>query len=379
MMRAMMRAALVSLLITEAFAAEVPRRSTDHYQVTLRLPEGGLYAQEEMQIEFRVEDTAKSDPVSGFVPVVRASPEAAIDMPAMPGMPRFSEVAHAEGIPGDYGIHPTFAHGGEFRLRIAIRPPGGEPFTVEFPLEVADAEKAAKRKPLPPRFRLELTALPKKPKAGQPVEVRLLVRDRDNSVVSSFEAVHEALLHLVIVRRDLSQFAHEHPVLDADGTFRFTYTFAAGGEYRFFADLAPKGAGSQILASQLNVSGDSGAAYDVRRATSEAQRTAVDTTVRLISPDGLPIRKTVTVAFDLRDLRTNQAPADLQPYLGVAGHLMLIHEDASVLVHCHPGEDGTLSFLARFPKAGRYRGWLQFQRGGTIRTADFVFRTEAEQ
>jgi hypothetical protein len=36
-------------------------------------------------------------------------------MPAMSGMPKFAEAAQAEDTPGDYGIHPTFAHGGEYR------------------------------------------------------------------------------------------------------------------------------------------------------------------------------------------------------------------------------------------------------------------------
>jgi hypothetical protein len=40
-------------------------------------------------------------------------------------------IAHAEGTPGDYGFHPTFAHGGEFRLRLAIHPPVDSPFVVE--------------------------------------------------------------------------------------------------------------------------------------------------------------------------------------------------------------------------------------------------------
>src|SRR5215467_4532066 len=97
----------------------------DRYQVTLRLPPGGLFAREEMQIEFRVEDTARPDPLGGFAPVVRAAPEATIEMPAMRGMPKFSEVAHPEDAPGDYGIHPTFAHGGEYRLTIRVHPPGG--------------------------------------------------------------------------------------------------------------------------------------------------------------------------------------------------------------------------------------------------------------
>ena len=81
----------LSLLLCVSAAA-----AADRYQVTLRLPPGGLYAREEMQIELRVEDTTRPDPLGGFAPVIRAAPEATIDMPEMPKMPKFVETAHAE-------------------------------------------------------------------------------------------------------------------------------------------------------------------------------------------------------------------------------------------------------------------------------------------
>jgi len=372
--------------LTICLAGEAQQQKAGHYQVTLRLPPDGLYPQEEMQIEFRVEDSSRPDPLSGFAGVIRAAPQATIDMPEMPSMPRFTEIAHAEGTPGDYGIHPTFAHGGEFRLRLAIHPPVDEPFVVEFPLQVLDADKAARRKPLPQRFTMEVATQPRKPKAGEPVELRLAVRDRDNAnaVVSAFDTLHEALLHLVIVRRDLSQFAHEHPVAEPDGSFRLRYTFAAGGDYRLFADLAPKGAGAQILAAKLSVSGSETGGFDIRKAWSEnppAFRVAGGCKIALESPrSSLPVRKTIPVVFTIRDVRTGQPVADLQPYLGAPGHLLLVHEDASTFVHSHPDENatelpaGSLRFLARFPKPGLYRGWLQIRRAGQVLTADILLQ-----
>jgi hypothetical protein len=395
----------LAILLPAAFAADAPQQRAGNYQVTVRLPADGLYPQEEMPIEFRVEDTSRPDSLTGFAPVVRATAEAIIDMPEMPSMPKFSETAHAEGTPGDYGIHPAFAHGGEFRLRLAIHPPAGEPFQVEFPLHVLDAGSAAHRKPQPPRYSLEVSAKPKKPKAGEPAELRLVVRDRDNAnaVVSTFETVHERLLHLVIVRRDLSQFAHMHPVAGPDGSFQLAYTFAAGGDYRLFADVAPKGAGGQILAAKLSVSGSESGGFDIHQAWSERARsegpqpsatqpsaTAGDCRIALDSPGNVfPARKTVPVVFDIRDARTGEAVADLQPYLGAAGHLLLVHEDASTFVHAHPDEPqpsqngreaaGRLRFLARFPKPGLYRGWVQVQRGGQVLTVDVLLQAGTDQ
>jgi hypothetical protein len=344
-----MNTRLALLTLASCWAALAGER----YQVTLRLPPAGLFAREEMEIEFRVEDTSRPDPLGGFAPVIRAAPEAGIAMPAMAAMPNFAEIAHPEAAPGDYGIHPTFAHGGEYLLTLRIHPPGGEAFERVFPLNVADA----KPKPAPPRYSLELMAQPKHPKAGEPVELTLVVRDR-GATVSSFDVMHERLMHLVIVRKDLSQFAHEHPDLEPGGSFRLRYTFPAGGEYRLFADVAPHGAGAQVVAAKLKVSGPEGTLFDIHHATSIS--------------DALPTRKTIPLALPV--------PTGVEPYLGALGHLLLVNADAETFVHSHPSDGaptrGRLQFLVRFPKPGLYRAWLQFQHAGKVETTELVFRAE---
>lgn len=326
------------------FAGEPPRQTAGHYRVTLRLPAEGLYAQEESQIEFRIEDTARPDPLTGYTPVVRATPHAAIDMPAMPRMPEFVETAHAEPSPGDYGIHPTFAHGGDYRLRITVEPG----VVAEFSLSVNDA--SVRRKSVPPRYTLELTSAPKKAKAGEPVDLRLVIRDRDNrnAPVTAFDIAHEKLLHLIVIRRDFACFAHEHPSPNADGSFTLRYTFPAPGDYRLFADTAPQGAGSQILSATLTVGG--------KAADPPAAFPGLETRTEIIrSGKTLPLRMPVQ-------------EAQFEPWLGAIGHLLLIHEDTQTFVHAHPDESGTLTFLTRFPKAGLYHGWLQYQSGGQLHT-----------
>jgi hypothetical protein len=104
-------------------------------------------------------------------------------------------------------------------------------------------------------------------------------------------------------------------------------------------------------------------------------------------------------------------PATLEPYMGMAGHLMLAREDGAVFVHLHPS--GTISLAAQesfalrqpgdtaagalaarlsamsmspvhvvvfpgeiafpyaFPAPGRYRLWVQVKRNGRILTAVF--------
>jgi hypothetical protein len=266
-------------------------------------------------------------------------------------------------------------------LRLTITPLQEHAFEVEFPLRVLDAESGAKRKARPSRYSVELSTNPKRPKAGEPVELRMIFRGRDNpkGVFSSFESVHESLLHLVMVRTDLAEFAHEHPVLGDDGTFRLRYIFPSGGEYHLFADVAPKGAGSQVLMAKLNITGPAAAQ---RSFTQQSAGTAIE----LVPPaDPLPIRQTIAIQVRVKDAGSGTPVHDLQPYLGAPGHLILVHEDATTFVHSHPADDaegardGRLRFLARFPKPGLYRGWVQIKRGGELITRSFILRAEAAQ
>src|SRR5690348_3969292 len=59
-----------------------------------------IYAGEDVDVEFFVGDTRKSDPVLGPAPVPRASVQARVTMPEMPGMGDIVPSIHEEGQPG---------------------------------------------------------------------------------------------------------------------------------------------------------------------------------------------------------------------------------------------------------------------------------------
>lgn len=371
-------------------AAGPVERREGKYLVTLRLPEGGLYAGEEQEIEFRLQDLGRTDPVLGPPGVIRAVIRATISMPSMPSMPRAEEVAHEEGVPGDYGIHPVFAHGGEYLLTLEIKPPAGDQFSVSFPLLVKDA--GSERKSRARVYRLESKTEPKRVRAGEPARLRLKVwadrerRDakgrpigkRDPVEVREFDLMHERLLHLIVVSSDLEFFAHLHPEQEADGSFVLDgLVLPASGVYRLFADAAPKGAGAQIMDASLKVEGKTEA--KAGRAFEQKTVSEVDgIRVALAGAESLAPRRTLALRVDLREVATGEPIGDLEPYLGALGHLMMIDERAETLVHAHPDERnaqggrGELSFLLRPPKAGRYRLWVEFKRAGRVRVAQFA-------
>jgi hypothetical protein len=308
------------------------------YEVSLRLPADGLFSGEEMQIEYKVSDTSREDPLMGFEPVIRAKIESLVDMPSMPVMPVMRETNHPEGVPGEYGLHPIFAHGGQYRLRLNIAPPGDEPFTAEFLLDVGD-----------PR--------PNRPKAANPYKLRLngkqLRIDGPEGLVTEFETVHEKLMHLIVVSPDLKYFAHTHPEYKGKGMFEITEALPPG-EVRLFADFAPRGKGGQVAMLPRKASGQAPPAPDNFRG--EAKLTGAlkaGRTVQLEFGSAIPVQ-------------------ELEPYLGAMAHLIMIHEDAETFVHSHPLEDpAKLGFSARAPKPGRYKGWVELRHKGQVLRKSF--------
>jgi hypothetical protein len=63
----------------------------------------------------------------------------------------------------------------------------------------------------------------------------------DGRPVTDYRPTHDRKLHLIVVRRDLSGFAHVHPTIADDGTWSVPLQLTEAGSYRVFADFAPAG------------------------------------------------------------------------------------------------------------------------------------------
>ena len=374
----------------DAAFADSAVKQAGKYRVTLRLPVDGLFAGEEQQLELRLRDTTRVDPVLGAAAVIRARIDATIAMPAMTAMPRIVEQAHPEAVPGDYGLHPNFAHGGDYLLTLRITLLADETFTVSFPLAVADDAPPRKMRRQP--FTLELKTEPGKVKAGAACVLRLqiwaqretrdvygfLTGQRVREMAAAFDTAHERLLHLFVVSRDFSFFAHLHPELQSDGSFVLRdFFFPFDGSYQLFADVAPRGAGSQVLSASLKVSGKTALAKFADTDTADGLRFAV------AAGQELTAKKTQVFAFRWQRTADGAAADDLQPYLGALGHLMMIHADGQTVAHAHPderdaanGRAGKLAFLVRPPKPGNYYAWLEVQHEGRVKRARFLLEVK---
>jgi len=350
------------------------------YQIELRIPDEGLFAGSAVDVEFRLSDLTQNDPIEGKKGVPEAAPTAAVTMPAMAGMPVMKPQIHGEGVPGDYGLELFFPHGGDFKVGIRLTPPGDKSIYAAFLLPVKDAE-ARTTTTAPKPYAVELLDLPEDPKAGEPIHLKVAIEDtKTGQRVTAFDVSHTKLMHLMLVSKDLGWFVHEHPQPQADGTFTIDWTFPAGGDYLVFADVAPKDKGAQVLSVPLKLAGPP-KVYPKLAPTKGPSHdgTIVADFVPLEKP--IPIGKSTELSFELRDAQTGRPVTDLEPYLGAQGHLMIVHQDGGTFVHSHPAEDakaqnGEVRFNARFPRAGLYKAWAQFQRAGKISTVSFVFEVK---
>ncbi len=380
MFKHLLLAACACLALVALAFAQNPTAKSGKYVVELRVPEEGVYAGEEIDIEFRVMDSTKNDEILGMAGVPNVKAAAVVTMPSMEGMPEAKPNIHVEGVPGDYGIECFFPHGGEYKIDLSLTPPNEPAFKVSFLVDVKDEKpNRAKAKP----YALQVVD-GRGAKVGQPFNLKLRIQDvKSKSVVKAFDMAHEKYFHLLIASKDFEWFLHEHPEMAPDGTWSIPVDFPAGGEYFIYGDVAPVGKGSQILIASIRVDGPRPA----WRVSWEPKATGSDLGVNgAISSleEAYPVGKMTTVVVKLTD-KDGKPVGDTVAWLGAAGHLMIFSQDGQTVVHSHPADgeenqrlvkEGELRFTGRFPKAGVYRAFVQFQRGEHIHTIPFTIEVK---
>jgi hypothetical protein len=215
--------------------------------------------------------------------------------------------------------------------------------------------------------------------AGTPQTFAFQILQHDGTPLTKYQPQHDKLMHLIVARRDLSNFQHIHPNLGPDGIWRVPLTVAEAGEYRVFADYMPLwGIHGETLGADVSVSGD----FQPRALPAPSDTATVDGyTVSLkgtLKP-GQSGKLTLSIAKDGKPV------ADLEPYLAAYGHLVALRDGDLAYLHVHP--DGTpgdgktkpgpeIVFYATAPSFGDYGMFLDFQHQGVVRTAAFTVHVD---
>ncbi len=223
---------------------------------------------------------------------------------------------------------------------------------------------------------VQLALDPPAPTASAPVTLTLTLSDGGTGLAADDIGVHhEALIHLIIIG-DGDRLAHIHPARVAAGRYQVAFTPPGPGRYTAYSELQ-RGDTTQLIARSFTVGGAATAAAvppppGVQRVGEIAVRAE-------ISPNARAGRQ-ATIAFHMSN--AGAPVTDLQPWLGMFGHLMIASDDGAVIGHVHasgpmtafdpylPEARGgpTVQFAYTFPQPGTYRMWGQFRRAGTIIT-----------
>lgn len=250
----------------------------------------------------------------------------------------------------------------------------------------------------------ELILNPASPESGQPIELSFQIKNPQGEKVSELEIVHEKPMHLFMVSEDLSQYFHEHPAKQTDGTYTLPFTFPAGGKFKVYIDFKPKNAEQTVASFDIEVAGKETARVDL--IPDKKFEKKVDGILVKMTPGGELVRKKdLLLNFQVFDAETNEPVADLQNYLGEKAHFVIIRKGLSRFVHAHPmsaekmadnmnsnrnmngmqmdetemsdGDKASrITAMTNFPNRGIYKIFAQFKRKDKVITVPFVFEVK---
>jgi hypothetical protein len=238
---------------------------------------------------------------------------------------------------------------------------------------------------------------------------------------------HGHLMHLFLVRDSgLAAFAHLHPVRRGTALFETRTPPLPAGHYRVYADIVHESGFTQTLVTTADLvippttwrPEDQDDAWIIERGMGDEGRGTGSDRAALADGSTMTWRRGADAIVVDQDARLTFAvaapdgkPAALEPYMGMAGHLVLTRDDGAVFVHLHPAgtislaaqetfelrrpgdtipgalaqrlaerdasphamvvAGNTVSFPYSFPRPGNYRLWVQVKRGGRILTGAF--------
>jgi hypothetical protein len=213
-----------------------------------------------------------------------------------------------------------------------------------------------------------LTFEPQRTRFAPGSDFRFRIVGSDGRPRSDFDLEGGVRLHLLLVRRDLTGYAHLHPALRPDGSWSVPLAFARPGVYRAFADFEQDGEKS-VLGLDLFVAGSS-AAEPLPAPSTVAHVDGFR--VSLAAPE-LRAGEESELAFAVT--RNGEPVRSFERYVGMRGHLVALHEGDLAYAHVHPRDTtagGRIDFDAELAAPGSYRLFLQFKVGGRVHTAPFT-------
>jgi Cu+-exporting ATPase len=237
--------------------------------------------------------------------------------------------------------------------------------------------------------------VPTDARPGQPTPITITVRDAETGDrISNLVRTHQVWMHMIITRADLGTFAHIHPEpTKRAGVYTVTATFPTSGRYLVASEFRQQGEMTDVL-DRREVSVNNGTTPAEPATVDEAEvRTSTQHGVAITLSGDTHVGETSDLHFTFTDTATGTPVTDLQPYLGAAGHVVVMRADGETFGHRHaetedekgrpvfatPGTEfgPELGLHVKFDTPGSYRLWAQFQLAdGTVVTAPFMLHAQ---
>ncbi len=241
-----------------------------------------------------------------------------------------------------------------------------------------------------------------------------------SEVLKNLRPDHGHLMHLFLVRLPgWDYFCHLHPETDPKGFFSQSLPNLPSGRYQMFSDVVTDTGLAITMVGQIDLSELSGAPLRGDDSTAAAPPNPVTTgkqEVRALldgrmkwerDPGPLRARTALRLRFQVED-REGKPVLDLEPYMGMAGHLIVLRSDGNVFAHVHPAGSvamaslelaekslasaamqdmasmhqqplsSEVAFPYGFPQPGDYRLFVQIKRMNQVQTAIFDAHVEPE-
>jgi hypothetical protein len=212
--------------------------------------------------------------------------------------------------------------------------------------------------------------------ANTPSTFTFRITRPDGAPVTQFVPEQTQLMHLYLIRADLTGFAHLHASMAADGTWTGPLPALAPGNWRAYTQFTARHPSDVtvplVLSTPLTVPGP----VTMQPIPAPSNTATVDGyTVILSGHPAAGQDSPLTFAFS----RDGRPITDLQPYLDTYAHVTAIRAADLAFAHLHPqnpvnGDHGgpTLTVDAHFPDSGDWGLFIQFQTGGVLHTADMT-------
>ncbi|MBM7649792.1 hypothetical protein JOC78_002776 [Bacillus ectoiniformans] len=193
----------------------------------------------------------------------------------------------------------------------------------------------------------------------------LTLKDPAGQPLTDLEINHEKLLHLIVVDEHLDQYYHLHPEETAPGQFETASTLKEG-TYKAFVDIKPKNLDYEVqpLAFSVGTPAADEHSHGSLKADQLLEKT-VDGNMVTLETSPLVKNEPVTLTFDVHG-------AELEPFLGAMGHVVILDEEANEYLHVHPADEKRPVFETEFSQPGIYKIWAEFQKNGKVTVYPFV-------